>query len=784
VSDMAAGLASGHNLRLVNQDEPDGANDDLPVEVRIVENPDGDNPITDKDGNVLRVEHSDGSITISTDGGFINGEDEDLGPPKWFDNLVGRINEMELGIIADDLLRGIDDDIQSRQDWIDQRADAMKMLGLKLETPNAGDSADGAAVEGMSRVRHPVMLEAVLQYQANFRGEMLPVDGPCKIADDDNNGSNERDELADDYENDFNHFLTTVATEYYPDTDRMALEQGFSGLGIKKVYFCPMRNRPVSERVDTEDFIVNNSATDIGNTIRATHRMMQRPSVVRRMQILGAYADVDLGDPNPPKPDALKNEKKEQQGIATTTFRPEDRDREIYECYCEYDIQGFEHKWKGKPSGLPVPWRITIDVSSRKVMSIVRDYDEPEGDDELPMSNVSQTFIDYTFVPGFGFYPIGLLHIMGNMTNAATAAWREMLDMGMFANFPGFLYAKTAGRQNSLIFRVPPGGGAPIDTGGQPINQAVMPLPYKTDGMAALFQLQQDIVSAAQRAGQSGQVQVAEGRADIPVGTMLAMVEQAQKLLSAVHKRNHAAQARELQAIARQFRLHPGSFWQCNKKPARKWDQKTFEKAVNDCLLVPRSDPNTASHLQRLIKLAALDAVSAANPGVLDPIVKVKAQLRGLGYSNPDSMMMPESALRKPPPELELEQKKLANETKKADATMLTAQTGAKKAESETGLATGKLQLEHQNTQIKAASEQIKGGLAARKQDADEEAGTLDAAIQLTDVAERLSVHPDSAALVAPLLKPTYEAVVEKQQEHRAKKAQGLGMQMPPGGMG
>jgi len=109
---------------------------------------------------------------------------------------------MELGIIADDLLRGIDDDIQSRQDWIDQRADAMKMLGLKLETPNAGDSADGAAVEGMSRVRHPVMLEAVLQYQANFRGEMLPVDGPCKIADDDNNGSNERDELADDYEND------------------------------------------------------------------------------------------------------------------------------------------------------------------------------------------------------------------------------------------------------------------------------------------------------------------------------------------------------------------------------------------------------------------------------------------------------------------------------------------------------------------------------------------------------------------------------------------------------
>ena len=779
---MAAGLASGHNLRLVDRDEPGSANDDQPVEVRIVENPDGDNPITDKDGNVMRIEHADGSVTISTTGGFLN-EEEDLEPPAWFDNLVKRINEMELGIIADDLLRGIDEDIQSRQDWIDQRADAMKMLGLKLETPNTGDSADGAAVEGMSRVRHPVMLEAVLQYQANFRGEMLPVDGPVKIKNDDNNDTIEKDDLADHFEKDFNHFLTTVATEYYPDTDRMALEQGFSGLGVKKVYFCPMRNRPVSEKVDTEDFIVNNSATDIGNTMRATHRMMMRPSVVKRMQILGAYADVDLGQPNPPKTDALKNEKKDQQGIATTTFRPEDREREIYECYCEYNIPGFEHHWKGKPSGLPVPWRITIDISSRKILSVVRDYDEPEDDDDLPLSNVTQTFIDYTFVPGFGFYPIGLLHIMGNMTNAATAAWREMLDMGMFANFPGFLYAKTAGRQNSLIFRIPPGGGAPIETGGQPINQAVMPLPYKTDGMAALFQLQQDIVQAAQRAGQSGQVQVAEGRADIPVGTMLAMVEQAQKLLSAVHKRNHTAQDREIQAIARQFRLHPGSFWQCNKKPSRQWDQQTFEKALNDCLLVPKSDPNTASHLQRLIKLAALDAISTNNPGVLDPITKVKAQLRGLGYSNPESLMMPPEALGKPPPELEIEQKKLANETVKAQATMLTAQTGAKKAESDTGLATGKLHLEHQGMQIKAADAQIKGGLASRKQDQEEEMGTMDAAIQLTDVAERLSVHPDSAALVAPLLKPTYEAVVEKQQEHRAKKSQGLGM-MPPGGMG
>ena len=790
---MAGGLATGLSPSLRLDQQPEAVNDDQPVHVDIQDEDDGtgDHEVTDDKGNILRIEHADGTITISTDGAPLNPDsDEDKEPKGWFDNLVMGVNEMELGILADDLLRGYEDDLISRQDWIDQRTDGMKLLGLKLETPNTGDSADGAAVEGMSRVRHPMMLMAVLNFQANFRGEFLPVDGPCKVRDDDNNDTNEKDELADCLERDMNHFLTVEATEFYPDTDRMAFELGFSGLGIKKVYFCPMRNRPVSEMVDTDDLIVNNSATDLGNALRITHRIDMRPSVVKRMQLLGIYRDVPLGDPMPATSDSLKNEKKEQQGITTGSLRPEDRDREILEIYCERDIKDYEHKWKGKPSGLPLPWRVTIDKSSRKVLSLVRNYDQPEEPNDLPVSNIGETFIDYGFVPGFGFYPIGLLHIMGNMTNAATAAWREMLDMGMFANFPGFLFAKQAGRQNSLIFRVPPGGGAPIDTGGAPIQQTVMPLPYTTQGMPALFQLQQDITQQGEKAGATSQVAVAEGRADVPVGTTLAMIEEAQKMVSAVHKRNHTSQSRELQAIAKCFKRHPESFWQCNKKPARKWDAETFLKALKDCNLVPQSDPNTASHVQRMMKVQALGQLNEKLPGIGDPIKLYKIAARSIGYSNPESFMVPPEALGKPPPELAEAQAKTANDGKKADAAMLSAQTNAKKADAEMqdkqhaqGLATGQFQLTQQNSDIdnkvKIADTQLKHAIGAAKLDQDQDKNLVAEEVQLVDAAQNLTVHPESAALVAPLIQPAFEDVKRRQAEHREKRGTGLGVPMP-----
>lgn len=646
-------------------------NDDLIVE--SADEPE-DRPGINDDGAVIQIEHGDGSISISLDGSPLRD-----GPARkkggWFDNLVDEISDGELNRIADDLLRGIDDDIASRLEWIESRAKGIQLLGLKLEIPGLQGATDGAPVEGISRIRHPLLLEAVLRFQANARSELLPTDGPVKIRVDTNNGNLQEDQLANALEEDLNHYLTATATEYYPDTDRMLLMLGFGGTAFKKVYFCPLRNRPVSESVDADDLIVNNAATDLRNAKRVTHRTFMRPSTVRRLQILGVYRDIQLSQPQAPKADSVQREKSAQQGVDIEARNPEDRDREIYECYCELDIVGFEHEHKGRPSGLEIPYVVTIDFSSRQILSITRNYDEDTA--ELPEARTN--FVKYVFVPGMGFYDIGLLHILGNTTNAITAAWRELLDSGMYANFPGFLYADTGARQNTNIFRVPPGGGALVKTGGMPINQAVMPLPYNSQAAPALMSLVDNMAQTGMRIGGTSEQQVGEGRADAPVGTTLAMIDQATKILNAVHKRMHAAQSEEFQLLVRTFREHPESFWQKRRGLANAWDEETFLRALDNCELVPQADPNTASHSQRMLKVMGLKQLQAGNPGMYDPIAIDTAALQALGWNNPQQFMAPASAQGKMPPEM---QEKLANvQIKKQDADTRTALAQAKIAE-------------------------------------------------------------------------------------------------------
>jgi len=618
---------------------------------------------------VLELENDDGTVTVSLDGKSLV-DDEDAAPPGWYDNLAERVDADELGRVANDLLRGINDDITSRKDYIESRAEGLKLLGLRSEI---GDSVgDTNGVAGTSRVRHPLLLEALLRFQANARSEMLPTDGPVKVRNDAIGSTTEQDRLADALEKDLNHYLTATATEYYPDTDRMLLMLGFGGSAFKKVYFCPIRRRPVSESVDAADLIVNQSATDLRNARRVTHRVVMTHSVLKRLQILGVYRNIPLTVAAPIPTDALKQEQQSIAGIAPIYSAEANEDREIYECYCELDLKGFEHKWKGKPSGLEVPYRATIDVATQQILSLVRDY--PPSDDDLPQKR--DTFVKYAFVPGFGFYDIGLLHILGNTTNALTAAWRELLDAGMYACFPGFLYGDTGGRQNTNMFRVPPGGGAPIKTQGARIQDAVMPLPYKEPSQA-LMQLADNMAQTGMRVGGTSEQAVGEGRADAPVGTTLAMIEQAQKVLNAVHKRMHAAQADEFRLLVKVFREHPESFWERCRKPTMQWNEELLIQALNDCELVPQADPNTASHSQRLMKVAALKQLQAAQPGLYDPIAVDKMALTALGWSNPEQFMAPPAAQGAPPPELLAAQAKAASEAKTADARMLGAQTGA-----------------------------------------------------------------------------------------------------------
>ena len=744
--------------------------DDQDVIIEMAEEG-GDVPEFDEKGNILKIEHGDGSITVSLDGKPIE-EAEGKEDGGWFDNLVDEIDDSELGRISSDLLRGIEDDISSRKDWIEDRATGVKLLGLKIEVPGLMGASDGAPVEGMSRVRHPLLLEAVLRFQANARSELLPTDGPVKIRNDDNNADLEEDQTADARERDLNHYLTTVATEYYPDTDRMLLMLGFGGTAFKKVYYCPLRNRPVSETVDADDLIVNNAATDLANARRITHRVFMRPSTVKRLQILGVYRDIVLSQPLAPKLDSLQREEKAQQGLSPESSNPDDRDREIYECYCELDIVGFEHKWKGKVTGLEIPYRVTVDLSSRQILSIVRNYNE----DDLKLPTARQNFVKYTFVPGMGFYDIGLLHILGNTTNAITAAWRELLDAGMYSNFPGFLMADTGARQNTNIFRVPPGGGALVKTGGLPITQAIMPLPYQPPSQA-LMQLVGDMAMTGMRIGGTSEQQVGEGKADAPVGTTLAMIEQATKVMNAVHKRIHASQATEFQLLVERFKEHPESFWQRKGKMAAQWDEAKFLQAINDYDLVPQADPNTSSHGQRMMKIMAIKQLQAANPSMYDPVAVDTAALQAIGWSNPQQFLAPAEAQAKPPPELQQIMAEIAVKQEEADARMKVAD--AKVAETQAKIQSGAFapksgglggghqvdteadvmstQAKMMDAQTRAKMAEMKGGqleIEDKNRNMDRESRER---VQLLELARDIMLHPEAAAAgeseIAPIEK-------------------------------
>jgi len=758
------------NLRLID-DQPEQPDlDDIQVEMADEAPTEG----TDDQGNILTIESPDGSITLTLDGSPL--ETAASRNRSWFDNLVDDIDQFELSAIANDLIKGIEDDLSSRKEWIDDRAQGIKLLGLKIEIPGLAGAADGAPVEGMSRVRHPLLLEAVLRFQANARSELLPTDGPVKIREDNNNATLQSDQLANDLENDLNHYLTSTAKEYYPDTDRMLLMLGFGGTSFKKIYFCPLRNRPVSESVDADDLIVNNAATDLSNAKRITHRIYMRQSTLKRMQILGVYKDVDLSTPQEANLDAVQRAKNEQQGIAQSSMNPDDRDREIYECYCELNIKGFEHKRKGKETGLEIPYRVTIDVSSKEILSIVRNYDE----DTKDLPEARQNFVKYTFVPGMGFYDIGLLHILGNTTNALTAAWREMLDAGMYANFPGFLYADTGARQNTNIFRVPPGGGALVKTGGMPINQAVMPLPYKDVG-SGLMTLTDNMANTGMRIGGTAEQAVGEGRQDAPVGTTIALIDQATKVLNAVHKRMHAAQAEEFQLLVKCFKENPESFWQQNRRPARPWDQETFIRALDQVDLVPQADPNTASQTQRLMKVVALKQIQASNPSMYDPIAIDTAALQAIGWSNPEQFMVPANAQAAPPPEMQRVMAELQIKKQDADTRSMTAKgkmmvdaaklqqdavSGGPEQPSE--LEAADVAIKKQLADAKMMDSKVKAaGLAAnmKKDMADNAMKQAEMIakerIQMIDLAQNLAVHPESTGTVVDLLGSIVPAITK-----------------------
>jgi hypothetical protein len=622
---MPMGLLAPSALREAPQDQSQSFGD---VDVDIDAQGPVDGVTIDPETGAAIIETDDGGVVVDFEPPM--DENKAAGAKDHNANLAEYIDDSELSRISEELLLGIQQDEQSRTDWLETRAQGIRLLGLKMENPKSSIDSS-AALDGMSTVRHPLLLEAVLRFQANARGELLPASGPIKVSDKiKEDGVN--DELAEALEGDLNYYLTTTATEYYPDTDRLLFYVGFGGCGFKKVYNCPIRQRPVSESVDAKDLIVSDASTDLRNSRRVTHQIMMKPSTLRRMQLAGAYRNIALGVANPSMPNAVDQEIANTQGIDPQIAMQEaDRDHTIYECYCELDIRGFEDKDGKGPTGLALPYRVVMDKDSRRVLEVRRNWRE---EDDSKLAKIC--FVKYSYVPGLGFYDIGLVHILGNTTNALTAAWRELLDAGMFANFPGFIYSKIAGRQNTNEFRVPPGGGVGLDTNGLPLNQMVMPLPYKDIG-PAFAQFIQSIAETGQRVGGTAEIGIGEGKQDAPVGTTLALLEQATKIEGAVHKRLHAAQAEEFQLLKECFRENPESFIR-SVKGTMDWDANKFIAALEDASIVPVADPNTPTHMHRLMKAQGLVQIDKAYPDMLNSQAVVERVLTMMGVDDAESL--------------------------------------------------------------------------------------------------------------------------------------------------
>lgn len=582
-------------------------------------------------------------------------------------NLTEHLSEAELSTIAERLLEGIAIDDQSRSAWLENMAAGISLLGLEIKSPQ-GAASTGSTTEGgsISDVTSPLLLEAVLRFQANARGELLPADGPVKVRNDGDGGA-ANDQLARALEKDMNHYLTKVATEYYPDTDRMLLLLGFCGISFKKGFHDALKRRPVIASIDAKDLIVSNTSTNLDSAGRVTHRIMMRSSMLKRMQMVGAYRKTAIPESAPIAQKNVVDEKIDQtQGIAPAIYQePADQDRELYECYCEVEIPGFEHRFDGESTGIPLPYKITIDREARRVLEIRRNWHEDDAF-VMPINRI----VAYMFVPGLGFYSIGLLNILGNATRAMTAAWRLMLDAGMFANFPGFLFAKSLGKQLTNQFRVPPGAGAPIDTLGQDIRASIMPLPYK-DPSAVFIQFIDSIAANSQRVGGTAELQVGDGRQDAPVGTTLALIEQATKIMSAVHKRMHQAQGQELDMLKSLLSEDPEALWRHNRKSAvlkclqEKMGQQPivdeqekseeirrqiFVAALADFDLVPASDPNTSSQTERYLKCVALRQMAASNPSLDINKIDERA-LKIMGFDDAASLFKPPAPAGGPSPE-------------------------------------------------------------------------------------------------------------------------------------
>ncbi len=659
----------------------------------------------DNDDNQIFVDTSempDGGLRIMY-GSPEADEDADTGPDDKFDrNLAEDMDDYDLDSLASTLLMEIEADELSRRDWEETANLAALYLGVKLEDPTTSVSADGTICKSVATC----MLEAALKLWGVWRAELLPVTGPVKVRQDrpprpsaieesegaatqtpgaapvpqptttgasamgapggiaaaaapaqPTESTADRDDLARALEMDMNHYLTVVDREYYPDTSRMLMSRAVVGVQFKKVYRDPLLRRPVSRWVKAQDLIINNTINHLGDGVRHTERIPTTQAKMRRLMVAGFYRDIPLSHPTArPSPTDLATA--EIEGISAVSQLPSDYEHTVYECHREIgsgtassligDIGKLDRDETGKKPGYPLPYTVSIDVDSRKILAIRRDWKKGNQDHRQ-----RRRYVKFGMIPGLGgYYDWGLIHIVGNPTQAATMIQRAMTDSSLLANFPGGVFLKGPGsRQANTVIRPNPGEFLPMDAAGaQRIQDVLMPLPYKPptpEVMALVEKLEGDV----RRLSGVVEIPVGEGRlGNTPVGTIMSYIESVSQVPGAVSKDDHISQQDEFMLLRELFAEDPESLVRGVKRPARRWQ---IDDEIMEPDLVPAADPNTPSEVHRLLKVQGLVTLGGMPQfqGVADNRAIFAFATEALTGEQADEFMVPATAPAPPPPD-------------------------------------------------------------------------------------------------------------------------------------
>ena len=562
----------------------------------------------------IEIENPD-AVHLSIDGMEIDIEPNN--EEGFDDNLAEYLNDSTVQSIVEELIGDYDDDVASRRDWMQTYVDGLELLGMKIE-----DRTDPWA--GACGVYHPLLSEALVKFQAETIMEILPPSGPVKT-EIIGKETPEKKEAAMRVQNDMNYQISDVMIEYRPETERMLWGLGLAGNAFKKVYYDPNLERPAAIFLPAEDVVVPYGASNLESAERVTHVMRKTENEIRRLQVAGFYLDIELGDPSNTM-DEVEKKIAEKMGFRATT---DDRYK-LLEMHVNLDLEGYEHKGKdGEPTGIALPYVVTIEKGSKTCLSIRRNWQE---DDKTHQKRTH--FVHYGYVPGFGFYCFGLIHLVGAFAKSGTSLIRQLVDAGTLSNLPGGF--KTRGlRVKGDDTPIAPAEFRDVDVPSGTIKDNIMTLPYKEPSQVLMSLLNQ-IVEEGRRFAGAADIQIADMSANSPVGTTLAILERTMKVMSAVQARIHYSLKQELRLLKDIIRDYTPEEYPYDPEQGDRQAKRADYDMVD---VIPVSDPNAATLSQKVVQYQAVIQLAQTAPQLYDLAYLHRQMLDVLGIKNAEKLV-------------------------------------------------------------------------------------------------------------------------------------------------